>query len=76
MSSEDAVSLSDREREVLDLLARGCNNAEIAERLYLSLSTVKHHVSRVLDKLGVDNRLQAAAYAIRHRLVDDYSVSG
>jgi DNA-binding NarL/FixJ family response regulator len=42
----------------------------------VSPSTVKHHVSHVLDKLGVENRLQAAAYAIRHRLTDDDRGSG
>jgi DNA-binding NarL/FixJ family response regulator len=60
--------LSDREREVLVLLARGCDNATIGERLFLSPSTVKHHVSSILQKLGVANRLQAAAVAIRHGL--------
>ena len=65
------VALSDREREILRLLASGCDNATIGRRLFLSPSTVKGHVSRVLDKLGVDNRVQAAAYAIRHRLSDD-----
>ena len=57
--------LSAREREVLGFVARGCDNAEIADRLYLSASTVKNHVSRILDKLGVDNRVQAATHAIR-----------
>jgi len=68
--------LSAREREVLVLLARGCDNADIGQRLFVSPSTVKHHVSRVLEKLGVDNRLQAAAFAIRHGLADDDSRSG
>jgi DNA-binding NarL/FixJ family response regulator len=66
----DALAgLSAREREVLALVASGCDNTVIAERLYVSLSTVKHHVSRILDELGVDNRLQAAALAIRNGLV-------
>lgn len=63
--------LSDREREVLVLLARGCDNPTIGSRLFMSPSTVKHHVSRILKKLGVDNRLQAAAFAIRHGWTDD-----
>src|ERR687886_2809738 len=65
-----APELTARELEVLSLLARGCENAEIGERLFVSPSTVKHHVSHVLDKLGVENRLQAAAFAIRHGLAD------
>lgn len=63
--------LSPRERQVLTLLANGCNNAEIADRLYISPSTVKHQVSGLLLKLDVDNRIQAACVAIRAGLVDD-----
>lgn len=63
-------ALSAREKDVLALLAAGCDNVEIARRLYISVSTVKHHVSRLLDKLEVDNRVQAAGYAIRNGLVD------
>jgi DNA-binding NarL/FixJ family response regulator len=62
-------ALSSREREVLGLLAQGCDNAEIARRLFLSPSTVKNHVSKLLEKLGVDNRVQAATFAARHDLV-------
>jgi DNA-binding NarL/FixJ family response regulator len=65
-----APDLTAREREVLSLLVRGCENAEIGECLYVSASTVKHHVSHVLHKLGVHNRHQAAAFAIRHGLAD------
>jgi DNA-binding NarL/FixJ family response regulator len=63
--------LSDREREVLNLLAAGLDNVQIGRRLSLSPSTVKQHVSRLLEKFGVDNRVQAVAYAIRAGLVDD-----
>jgi two-component system nitrate/nitrite response regulator NarL len=70
------VDLTPREREVLTLLAQGCENAEIGRRLYLSPSTVKHHVSSLLAKLAVENRLQAAAYAIRHGLAGDGRASG
>jgi DNA-binding NarL/FixJ family response regulator len=58
--------LSAREREVLALVAEGYDNAEIGRRLYVSPSTVKNHVSSLLEKLGADNRVQVAAYAIRH----------
>jgi two-component system nitrate/nitrite response regulator NarL len=68
-----ALPLSAREQQVLALLAAGCDNVEIARRLYISTSTVKHHVSRLLEKLGVDNRVQAACYAIRHGLDDGRS---
>ena len=57
--------LSDREREVLELLVAGHDNAEIARRLYISQNTVKNHVAAILTKLEVDNRLQAAVRAVR-----------
>jgi two-component system, NarL family, nitrate/nitrite response regulator NarL len=60
--------LSRREREVLTLVTDGCDNAEIAGRLYVSVSTVKNHVSRLFEKLGVENRVQAATFAIREGL--------
>jgi DNA-binding NarL/FixJ family response regulator len=62
-------ALSPRERDVLALVADGCDNGEIGRRLFLSPSTVKSHVSRLLEKLGVENRVQAAVYATRHQLV-------
>jgi DNA-binding NarL/FixJ family response regulator len=67
--------LSRREREVLELVGEGCDNAEIAHRLYLSQSTVKNHVSRLLEKLGADNRVQAAVFGIRRGLLEDRRVS-
>ena len=62
-------SLSNRELEVLRLLAHGKNNADIAEHLYLSEGTVRNYVSAILGKLGVDDRTQAAVLAIRYGVV-------
>jgi DNA-binding NarL/FixJ family response regulator len=69
---EPAVSgadLTEREIEVLQLLARGLDNQQIAETLYLSPHTVKNHVSSILAKLQVENRIQAAVRAVRSGLV-------
>jgi DNA-binding NarL/FixJ family response regulator len=62
-------SLSERERQVLGLLARGYSNRRIAEACYLSLNTVRTHVQNVLVKLGVHSKLEAAAMAVRQGLV-------
>ena len=64
------LTLSSREREVLALLTRGCDNGDIARRLFVSPSTVKHHVSRLLEKIGAGNRVQAATFAVRTGLHD------
>ncbi len=61
--------LSDREFEVLSLLARGMSNKEIAEELYISEKTVKNHVSNVLRKLDVNDRTQAVITALKQGLV-------
>jgi DNA-binding NarL/FixJ family response regulator len=61
--------LSSRELEVLRLLADGADNAAIAQTLGISPRTAKNHVSSILAKLGVPNRVQAAVYAIRHRMI-------
>lgn len=61
--------LSDRELQVLALLAEGCSNPEIAAELCLSRNTVKTHVRNILNKLGVDHRIQAVVIALRNGLV-------
>jgi DNA-binding NarL/FixJ family response regulator len=63
------VELSDRESEVLALIARGLTNTQIAEELYLSVETVKTYVKRLYAKLDVHNRAQAAVAASTHHLI-------
>ena len=63
------VDLTDRETEVLRLVAEAMSNAEIAQRLYIGEATVKTHVSNVLQKLGARDRVAAVVYAHRHGVV-------
>lgn len=63
--------LTEREREVLALLAKGLPNAEIAQRLTITLSTTKHHVSAILSKLGATNRAEAVVLAMEQGLVGE-----
>ena len=58
--------LSEREREILKLAARGIGNKDIAEELTLSIRTVQNHLSRIFDKLGVASRTEAVVYGLRH----------
>lgn len=62
----NGITLTRREREVLMLIAAGDSNDNVAQQLYLSIHTVKNHVSRIYKKLNVDNRLQAALWAAAH----------
>jgi two-component system, NarL family, response regulator LiaR len=69
LSPETRAHLTDREVEVLRLMAAGKENSEIAAALCTSPQTIKSHVSNILAKLEVENRLQAAVYAVQRRLV-------
>lgn len=62
--------LTEREMEVLRLLAQGRSNQEIAEQLFIGIKTVKFHVTNLLAKLGVDDRTNAAIYAYKHGLIE------
>jgi NarL family two-component system response regulator LiaR len=68
-ASKLGADLSDREREVLALLAEGLSNAEIAQRLTISISTVKYHVHGILSKLGAASRAEAVVLALQHNLI-------
>jgi DNA-binding NarL/FixJ family response regulator len=73
-SNEEAAEtirteLSDREIEVLKLIANGKDNAQIARELFISPKTVKNHISNILMKLQIENRIQAAVYAVRSGIV-------
>jgi two-component system, NarL family, nitrate/nitrite response regulator NarL len=66
----DKPLLSDREMEVVKMVAQGFRNREIGEKLFISEQTVKNHLHNIFDKLGVSDRLELALYAIHHRLID------
>jgi DNA-binding NarL/FixJ family response regulator len=66
----DKPLLSDREKEIVQLVAQGYRNKEIGEKLFISEQTVKNHLHNIFDKLGVSDRLELALYAIHHRLID------
>jgi two-component system response regulator DevR len=67
--STPGEELTEREREVLALVARGYTNKQIADALHVSEKTARNHVSHILEKLGLSRRSEAAAYAVEHKLV-------
>jgi DNA-binding NarL/FixJ family response regulator len=64
------ASLSEREREVIALIGKGLKNKQIAERLYLSETTVRHHLTSIYNKLEVSDRLELLIYAYQHGLAE------
>jgi len=65
----DPTELTEREREVLSLVAKGASNLEISRQLHISENTVKKHLRSILDKLHLENRVQAAIYALQENLI-------
>ena len=66
----DKPLLSDREKEIVQLVAQGYRNREIGEKLFISEQTVKNHLHNIFDKLGVSDRLELALYALHHHLIN------
>ena len=69
-SSVPTPRLTDRELEVLRLVAQGLNNREIAKQLFISENTVKNHVRNILEKLQLHSRMEAVVYAVREKLLE------
>jgi two-component system response regulator DevR len=65
VEDERLARLSDQERRILDLIAEGCTNRQIGQRLHLAEKTVKNYVSNMLTKLGMERRTEAAVFAAR-----------
>jgi DNA-binding NarL/FixJ family response regulator len=65
-----AAKLTDREMQVLKLVAQGLNNKDIAEQLFISENTVKNHIRNILDKLHLHSRMEAVVYAVREKLLE------
>jgi DNA-binding NarL/FixJ family response regulator len=63
------VELTERELDILKLIARGASNNQIAAELFIAVNTVKYHLKNILAKLELENRTQAAAYALQHGIV-------
>jgi len=65
-----APRLTDREMEVLGLVAQGLNNRDIAKQLYISENTVKNHIRNILEKLHLHSRMEAVVYAVREKMIE------
>ncbi len=65
-----APKLTDREMEVLRLVARGMNNRDIAKQLFISENTVKNHIRNILEKLHLHSRMEAVVYAVREKMIE------
>src|SRR5437667_10424854 len=65
-----APRLTDREMEVLKLVAQGLNNRDIAKKLYISENTVKNHIRNILEKLHLHSRMEAVVYAVREKMIE------
>ncbi|HEX9122763.1 MAG TPA: response regulator transcription factor [Actinomycetota bacterium] len=65
-----APRLTDREMEVLKLVAKGMNNRDIAKQLYISENTVKNHIRNILEKLHLHSRMEAVVYAVREKMIE------
>jgi NarL family two-component system response regulator LiaR len=68
-TSQPIFDLTEREREVLNLVVQGNSNQQIADTLVISIATVKAHISNILSKLQVTSRAEAISYALKHKLV-------
>jgi len=68
-TSEYRIPLTEREQQVLELLVEGLSNGEIAKRMYLSENTIKKHLKNIMGKFHLNNRVEAAVYAVREELV-------
>lgn len=66
----DKALVSDREKQIIQLVAQGFSNREIGDKLLITEQTVKNHLHNIYDKLGVWGRLELALYAIHHQLID------
>jgi len=69
--ARERLGLTGRELEIVSAIVAGLSNREMASQFAISEQTVKHHLTRIYDKLGVSNRLELALYAIQRRLVDE-----